>query len=391
MFRRRKSLPADRAEILVVLSTDPDEVVAQQAKDALQSQPVEAFVEALKRSEAIPALFEYAATHLVGKAPVAEALVQNKNCPSKFITPHVPSLSAMSVQALMDSLDRVAESSALAEALLKSSSATADNKRVLQELLAPETPVDEKALLEALMDVEPDAERRQTLLQRLSKMSVSERVQFAIKGGSEARRTLIRDSNKVVQRAVLQSPRLTDQEVEAFASMASLTDEILRLIANNRAFRKNYTVVRNLMNNSKTPLDVTLHMLPIAQRHGSQKIEHQQKCPGNAAHHRNKTDSHSRYRQGLAAEIILLKRLFAAPGNCRAPLAVAQHQATRQHVMQCLPPLRQPRQRKSHSQRNESGDQFREVSPRRSCESHARAGHVRHAQIQSLLPQRGLP
>jgi hypothetical protein len=88
-------------------------------------------------------------------------------------------------------------------------------------------------------------------------------VQFAIKGGSEARRTLIRDSNKVVQRAVLQSPRLTDQEVEAFASMTSLTDEILRLIATNRNFRKNYTVIRNLMNNPKTPLDVSLHMLPM--------------------------------------------------------------------------------------------------------------------------------
>ena len=81
--------------------------------------------------------------------------------------------------------------------------------------------------------------------------------------GSDARRTLIRDANKVVQRAVLQSPRLTDQEVEAFASMANLTDEILRLIAGNRAFRKNYVVVRNLMNNPKTPLDVTLHMLPL--------------------------------------------------------------------------------------------------------------------------------
>jgi hypothetical protein len=94
-------------------------------------------------------------------------------------------------------------------------------------------------------------------------MTVAQRVQFAIKGGSEARRTLIRDSNKVVQRSVLQSPRLTDQEVEAFASMSTLTDEILRLIANNRAFRKNYSVVRNLLNNPKTPLDVSLHLLPI--------------------------------------------------------------------------------------------------------------------------------
>jgi len=45
--------------------------------------------------------------------------------------------------------------------------------------------------------------------------------------------------------------------------MSSLTDEILRLIAGNRVFRKNYTVVRNLINNPKSPLDITLHMLPM--------------------------------------------------------------------------------------------------------------------------------
>jgi hypothetical protein len=43
--------------------------------------------------------------------------------------------------------------------------------------------------------------------------------------------------------------------------MANLTDEILRLIGTNRKFRRNYTVVRNLMFNPKTPIDVTLHML----------------------------------------------------------------------------------------------------------------------------------
>jgi len=84
-----------------------------------------------------------------------------------------------------------------------------------------------------------------------------------MKGGSEARRTLIRDNNKVVQRAVLQSPRLTDQEVEAFASMTNLTDEILRLIGKNRNFRKNYNVVRNLLNNGKSPLDISLNLLPM--------------------------------------------------------------------------------------------------------------------------------
>src|SRR6202166_515339 len=159
--------PADRAEILVLLSTDADEVVAQQALEALRSQPVEAFVEALKRSEALPSIFEYASQHLVGKPAVAEAMVQNRNCPSRFITPHVPQLSSMSVQALMDSLDRVSDSSELAAALLKSSSATADNKRVLQELRRPQTPIDEKALMEALMEDEAGEGGGQALPQRL--------------------------------------------------------------------------------------------------------------------------------------------------------------------------------------------------------------------------------
>ena len=51
--------------------------------------------------------------------------------------------------------------------------------------------------------------------------------------------------------------------MEAFASMANLTDEILRMIGKSRTFRKNYIVVRNLLNNGKAPLDVTLGILPM--------------------------------------------------------------------------------------------------------------------------------
>ncbi len=255
--------PVDRAEILAVLAGDADEVVADRARDAILSLPVDSFVEALKREQALPALFSYAARHLADKPGICDALVQNRNCSAEHLVPAVRHLSTLGIQTLMEELERVSESPALAAALEHSSSLTADQKSQLHELHGPGNPIDEAALAEAAAAVEPDLLRRQTLLQRLAKMTVAQRVQFAIKGGSEARRTLIRDSNKVVQRAVLQSPRLTDQEVEAFAAMSSLTDEILRLIANNRNFRKNYTVVRNLINNPKVPLDVTLHMLPM--------------------------------------------------------------------------------------------------------------------------------
>jgi hypothetical protein len=252
---------ADRAEILAVLAHDADEVVASRAQDAFLSQPIESIVEALARENALPALFAYAAKNLVDKAGIGDAMVRNKNCPAEHLVPIVRSLSTESIQMLMEELNRVSESPALAGALEHSNSLTAEQKAQLHELRG--TAIDHGALAEAALEAEPDLGKRQTLLQRLATMTVSQRVQFAIKGGSEARRTLIRDSNKVVQRAVLQSPRLTDQEVEAFASMTALTDEILRLIAKNRNFRKNYVVVRNLMNNPKTPLDVSLHMLPI--------------------------------------------------------------------------------------------------------------------------------
>ena len=255
--------PADRAEILAVLAGDADEMVAARAQDSILSQPVESFVEAIRREQALPALLSYAAKNLADKPGVCDAMVQNKNCAAEYLVPVVRHLSTIAIQSLMEELDRVSESPALASALEQSSSLTIDQKNQLHELHGPGNPIDEAALAEAAAAVESDLARRQTLIQRLAKMTVAQRVQFAMKGGSEARRTLIRDNNKVVQRAVLQSPRLTDQEVEAFASMSSLTDEILRQIANNRNFRKNYTVVLNLMNNPKTPLDVSMHMLPI--------------------------------------------------------------------------------------------------------------------------------
>ena len=47
------------------------------------------------------------------------------------------------------------------------------------------------------------------------------------------RAILIRDSNKMIAAAVLSSPKLSEPEVEGFARMASISDEILRIIGSN--------------------------------------------------------------------------------------------------------------------------------------------------------------
>jgi hypothetical protein len=271
--------PPERVEILVVLTHDPDEMIAERAGEALLSTSPEFFVQALKRENALPALFAFAGKNLAKTPGVIDAMLANHNCSGEHLVPLVPLLTAAQVQSLMEELDRVSASHMLAAALQHSSNLTADQKNTLHELSSAAVPDDLKYLADAAAEAEPDAQRRQTLLQQISKMTVAQRVQFAMKGASDARRTLIRDSNKVVQRAVLQSPRLTDQEVESFAAMANLTDEILRLMAGNRNFRKNYVVVRNLMNNPKCPLDVTMHMLPMLNASDLKKLSMNKNVP----------------------------------------------------------------------------------------------------------------
>jgi hypothetical protein len=116
-------------------------------------------------------------------------------------------------------------------------------------------------LANAVADAEPDPVKRETLLQRLSKMNVVERIRLAFRGNREERMALIRDPNKIVQRSVMQSPRITDQDVEAFSAMTTVSGEVFRAMALSRAFMKNYVIVRNLTKNPKVPLDISLHLL----------------------------------------------------------------------------------------------------------------------------------
>jgi hypothetical protein len=255
--------PVDRLEILVVLIHDQDEMIATRAQEALFTDSPDIFLQAILRENPLQALFAYAGKNFSANPAIVDAMIANRNCEGAHLAPLVAHLAAAQVHALVSELDRISACPALLAALERSPHLTADHKNTLHELRSSAVPGNDPNVAEAAAEVEPDPHRRKTLLQQIAQMTVSQRVQFAMKGGSDARRTLIRDANKVVQRAVLQSPRLTDQEVESFASMTSLTDEILRLIAGNRVFRKNYVVVRNLMNNPKTPLDVTLHMLPM--------------------------------------------------------------------------------------------------------------------------------
>jgi hypothetical protein len=253
--------PEDRIEPLCILAADSDSAVREKAASILLTQPLKTVLAALAQPGAAPEMFAYCAAEFPRRPGVADALAQNTTCPIEVIRPVVRYLSVTAIQELFEDLDRLSTSPILVAELIASAVINAEQRTLLQELQRAE-PEPVEAFIEAAEAAEPDKGKRETLLQKLGRMRVVERVQRALKGGRDERLLLIRDPCKVVQRAVLQSPQLSEQEVESFANMASLTDETLRLIAGNRKFRKNYTITRALMFNPKTPLEVTLHLLP---------------------------------------------------------------------------------------------------------------------------------
>ncbi len=103
--------------------------------------------------------------------------------------------------------------------------------------------------------------QRENTLQKINRLDVKGRIQLALKGNKEERSILIRDGTKVVALAVLDAPKITDGEVEKIALQKNVLEAVLRQIPLKRRFMKNYVVVRNLVSNPRTPLDLSLSLM----------------------------------------------------------------------------------------------------------------------------------
>ena len=115
---------------------------------------------------------------------------------------------------------------------------------------APATPQQEK-----------EEKRAKSRYQEIQDLSVPDKVKLAMSGDKEARSILIKDSNKQIQTAVLDSPRITEPEIVAIANSRNVGEDILRKIASNRDWMKNYQIRVGLVNNPKTPLTIGLRII----------------------------------------------------------------------------------------------------------------------------------
>ena len=129
-----------------------------------------------------------------------------------------------------------------------------------------ETPEQIAANVQAIINAErlegEISPERVSLIRKIMFMTVKDRVKLAMKGDREARGILIRDSNKVVATGVIHNPRITDHEIENIAAMRAVSDEVLRLIGNNRQWARSYPIIHNLARNPRTPMATAVQILP---------------------------------------------------------------------------------------------------------------------------------
>ncbi len=95
---------------------------------------------------------------------------------------------------------------------------------------------------------------RISMINRIMKMGVKDRVKLGMKGDREARNILIRDPNRLVSSAVVNNPRISEQEVTTIAAMRSISEDILRQIASNRQWARSYSIMHSLAKNPRTPI-----------------------------------------------------------------------------------------------------------------------------------------
>jgi len=278
--------PKESLEILVYLLKDADPEVSSSAAKSLASWDREEVRGYLQTNDCAPSVMEYFAARDTSDA-VIQAIISNPAAPAKTLEAMALTVPAHLLQIILDNRVRILEHPAILESIRKNPLTTAEIRRLVQEIEAeffsskkkdyaleesapPAPSLTEQILLESSTPLEDlfleglpeNAETRQVEInKRISCLPVREKIKYALFGTREIRALLVRDTNKEVARSVLQSPKLTESEIETISAMRSVPEDILREIGNSREWARSYAVVQNLVRNPKTPPAISQRLL----------------------------------------------------------------------------------------------------------------------------------
>ena len=286
--------PVDFTDLLHHLLSDKDDAIRETAGATLGALPEAEMLALLKDRDTPTGVLAWGLANRA-ETGLREAALQNPSTPDEAIEAMAPELPENLAELVVINQVRLLRRTSLLVALEGNPDLSADQRRRLRELResfhigekpveAPPPPPppepaappeaeeeppaegevlsEEEAMVRYLSAEERQHEEKVSALQRVFRLNTAEKVITALKGSREERAILVRDPNRIVSSAVLGSPRLTEPEIESFAGMKSVSSEVLRAIGANKDWTKRYGVVANLVKNPRTPLSLSLTMVP---------------------------------------------------------------------------------------------------------------------------------
>jgi hypothetical protein len=101
------------------------------------------------------------------------------------------------------------------------------------------------------------------LYARMAEMTVSQKIRCATLGSAAERLLCVRDSNRLVAAAAAKSPLLKEPEAVQISGSRVVSEDVLRILALNREFTRNYQVKLNLVSNPRTPFTFSARLVPM--------------------------------------------------------------------------------------------------------------------------------
>jgi hypothetical protein len=300
--------PVDLMELLHHLLSDREEQVRTTATATLGAMPGEEVLPIVKDRSTPPGVLAWALANRKERE-LLEVVLQNTSTPDEAIEAQASALPAELAELVVINQVRLLRRTSLLEAIERNPNLNRDQARRLRELretfkigpefeekpaappsaaaapppepapsppapeakpepapefVAMDEPVilsEEEAVVRYLSADEQKQSEKVSAVQRLYRLNTAEKIITALKGNREERAILVRDPNRLVATAVLGSPRVTEAEIESFAGMKNVSDEILRIIGTHREWTKKYSVVSSLVRNPRTPLAISLGMV----------------------------------------------------------------------------------------------------------------------------------
>ena len=293
--------PVELTTVLFALMHDPDAEVKTTARESLEGLPLEIRT-TVAGADAHPALLSHFAHAFAEDGALMEALALNPALSDETFVllaaaPHkrVVDIIANNQQRLLrcpEIVETLGANPLTGRAVIdrilsflgldRPDAEAVEETEDFEALPEPEAITDEDAAaaLRALLgndaagladelleetDGELDEEERTSLMALVQTMNVMQKIKLARMGNKEARGLLVRDHNKIVATAAIRSPKLTDNEVAGFAKLRNVCDEVLRVIASNREWTRNYVVKLALATNPKTPQPTAMKFLNYLQ------------------------------------------------------------------------------------------------------------------------------